>query len=111
MTILDVNGVKSYNKAHIPGARHFGTLKKKGLKQALPDDKATLLVAYCGGPQWSAWKKAAVAAQKLGYTNVKSLIAGISGWKKANAETEKGDVAIPEKGGNKKKKPAAPKAD
>jgi len=32
--------------------------------------------------------KAAVAAKKLGYTNVKHMKAGISGWKAAKAETE-----------------------
>lgn len=51
VTVVDVNGLNSYNKGHIPGALHFRTLKKKGLKAALPKDKAALVVAYCGGPQ------------------------------------------------------------
>ena len=51
VAIIDVNSVKSYNEAHIPGAMHFKTLKKEELKKALPEDKATLVVAYCGGPQ------------------------------------------------------------
>ena len=32
---------------------------------------------------------AAVAAKKLGYTNVKHMKAGISGWKAAKADVEK----------------------
>ncbi|BDS05548.1 hypothetical protein NT6N_05880 [Oceaniferula spumae] len=34
--------------------------------------------------------KAAVAAKKLGYTNIKHMKAGISGWKAAKADVEKG---------------------
>ena len=51
VAIIDANGAAAYNKAHIPGAVHYRTLKKKGLKTALPEDKSALGVAYCGGPQ------------------------------------------------------------
>ena len=37
-----------------------------------------------------AAQKAAKAAEKLGYTNVKHLSAGISGWKDAGKPLEKG---------------------
>ena len=52
-------------------------------------NKKTLIVAYCGGPSCGAYKRGAAAAKKLGYTNVKRLAAGISGWKKAGADLEK----------------------
>ena len=51
VAIIDANGAAAYNKAHIPGAVHYRSLKKKGLKTALPKDKSALVVAYCGGPQ------------------------------------------------------------
>ncbi len=51
VSIIDANGAAAYNKAHIPGALHYRTLKKKGLKTSLPKDKSMLVVAYCGGPQ------------------------------------------------------------
>ena len=51
VSVIDVNGVGSYNKAHVPGAHHFKTLKRKGLKKVLSPDKSALVVAYCGGPQ------------------------------------------------------------
>ncbi len=51
VTVVDVNRHKVYNEGHIPGALHFPTVKKKGLKKALPEDKAALVVAYCSGPQ------------------------------------------------------------
>jgi rhodanese-related sulfurtransferase len=36
-----------------------------------------------------AYKSAATKAEELGYTNVKHLSAGISGWKEAGEKTEK----------------------
>ena len=51
VTVVDVNRPKVYNTGHIPGAVHFPTIKKKGLKTALPEDKAALVVTYCSGPQ------------------------------------------------------------
>lgn len=58
-------------------------------KTAMPKDKHALIVAYCGGPQCQAYQSAAKAAQKLGYTNVKHLTAGISGWHDAGEKMEK----------------------
>lgn len=86
-TVLDVNGSASYQKAHIPGAIDFRANKAE-LAKLLPADKNSLVVAYCGGPTCGAYAAAAKAAKELGYTNVKHLSAGISGWKAANAPTE-----------------------
>ena len=87
VTVIDVNGAGSFKKGHIPTAIHFASTKD--LSKALPEDKKTLIVAYCGGPGCSAYKRGASAAEKLGYPNVKHLSAGISGWKKAGADVEK----------------------
>ena len=76
--VIDVNGSKSYAKGHIPGAIDFSSVKDLSAK--LPKDKNALVVAYCGGPKCMAYKRAAQAAKELGYTNVKHLSAGISGW-------------------------------
>jgi len=88
VVILDANGTESWEKGHIPGAINFDA-KKDDLDDLLPANKDTLIVAYCGGPKCNAYLQAAEAAKKLGYTNVKHLSAGISGWKKAGQETEK----------------------
>lgn len=88
VVILDVNGTDSYRQGHIPGAIDYATSKEK-LASVLPKDKDALVVAYCGGPKCNAYESAAKAAQKLGYTNVKHLTAGISGWKDAGEKTEK----------------------
>jgi rhodanese-related sulfurtransferase len=87
-TVLDANGSESYREGHIPGAIDFDANSSK-LEQVLPADKNALIVAYCGGPQCMAYKAAADKAVALGYTNVKHLSAGISGWKSAGEKIEK----------------------
>ena len=77
--LIDVNGSESYAKGHVPGALDYAAIQAK-LADALPRDKSTLIVAYCGGPKCKAYQAAATAAQKLGYKNVKHMSAGISGW-------------------------------
>ena len=87
VTVIDVNGSKSYEKGHIPGAIDFAS-QKADLAKALPADKDALVVAYCGGPTCGAYAAAAKAAKELGYKNVKHMSAGISGWKAAGMKVE-----------------------
>ena len=89
VTLLDANGTKSWKEGHIPGAIDFKGSKDQ-LANLLPKDKSAPIVAYCGGPQCVAYKAAVKAAEDLGYTNIKHLPAGISGWKKAGEKTESG---------------------
>ena len=79
ITLLDNNGTDSFTKGHLPGAIDYAA-NKDALDKALPSDKASPIVAYCGGPKCGAWKKAAEAATALGYTNVKHFTGGLSGW-------------------------------
>ena len=88
VTVIDVNGAASYARGHVPGAINFAEAKAD-LGSKLPADKSTLIVAYCGGPSCSAYKAAANKASELGYTNVKHLSAGISGWLQSGEATEK----------------------
>jgi rhodanese-related sulfurtransferase len=88
VTVIDVNGEASYAKGRVPGAINFAAAKAD-LASKLPADKSSLIVAYCGGPSCNAYQRAAKAAQELGYTNVKHLSAGISGWLQAGETTEK----------------------
>ena len=88
-TIIDVNGSKSYAAGRIPGAIDFAK-HKDNLAAALPADKDALIVAYCGSPSCGAYARAAEAAVKLGYKNVRHYAGGISGWKEAGEPTEKG---------------------
>ena len=88
VTIIDANGSDSFRDGHIPGAIDFEA-KEKDLAKVLPKDKDALIVAYCGGPQCMAYQAAAKKAVAMGYTNVKHLSAGISGWKSAGEKVEK----------------------
>lgn len=87
VVVIDVNGASSYQKGHIPGAVDFAT-KGEDLAAVLPSNKDALVVAYCGGPSCSAYKRAAQKAADMGYTNVKHLSAGKSGWAKAGETLE-----------------------
>jgi rhodanese-related sulfurtransferase len=86
-TVIDVNGTESWKRGHVPGAIDFASNKGK-LADLLPKDKNALVVAYCGGPKCGAYQAAAKAARELGYTNVKHLKAGISGWKEAGRKID-----------------------
>ena len=87
--IIDVNGNESFKAGHVPGALNF-TAIKDNLAANLPKKKDALIVAYCGSPKCGAYLRAAKAAEKLGYTNIKHMSAGISGWKAAGMKTEPG---------------------
>jgi rhodanese-related sulfurtransferase len=86
--IIDVNGDDSFKAGHVPGALNFAAIKDN-LDRSLPKKKDALIIAYCGNPKCGAYLKAAKAAEKLGYTNIKHMSAGISGWKEAG-KTEPG---------------------
>ncbi|MCZ6674980.1 MAG: rhodanese-like domain-containing protein [Verrucomicrobia bacterium] len=87
VAVIDVNGTKSYANGHIPGAIDFDKVSDD-LKSKLPADKDRLIVAYCANPECPAYKYGADAAKKLGYTNIKHLSAGISGWRAAGKKIE-----------------------
>lgn len=82
VTVIDVNGTKSYAEGHIPGAIDY-TADKADIAAKLPADKGALVVAYCGSEKCGAYAKAAQAAKDLGYTNVKHFAPGLKGWKAA----------------------------
>ena len=88
VTVIDVNGSDSFKEGHVPSAIDFEANADK-LASQLPKEKDALVVAYCGGPSCNAYQRAAKAATALGYTNVKHLSAGISGWKKEGEKLEK----------------------
>jgi rhodanese-related sulfurtransferase len=82
VTLIDVNGSSSYQAGHIPTAKDYAVISAD-FATHLPKDKSALVVAYCGSPKCGAYKRAAEAAAKLGYTNVRHFSGGISGWREA----------------------------
>ncbi len=77
--LIDVREESEWAKGHLPGAVHLGKgIIERDIEQCLPDPAAPI-VLYCGGGFRSAL--AADNLQKMGYTNVLSMDAGIRGWR------------------------------
>lgn len=76
--LIDVREESEWNTSHIPEAIHLsrGVIELK-IEAAVPDLDAPI-VCYCGGGNRSAL--VAESLQKLGYTNVRSLIGGFKAW-------------------------------
>lgn len=88
MVIIDARPKKTkYDKGHIPGAISIPDSRFDKLKAQLPQDKAKLLVFYCGGLKCKLSHKSAAKAMAMGYTNVKVFAAGYPAWKTLVAST------------------------
>jgi rhodanese-related sulfurtransferase len=77
VVLLDVREESEWNKAHAKGAQYLGKgILERDLESRFPE-KETEIIMYCGGGYRSALT--CDAAQKMGYTNVKSLENGYKG--------------------------------
>ena len=75
--LLDVREESEWAKAHAKEAQYLGKgVLERDLETRFPD-KAAEIIMYCGGGYRSALT--CDAAQKMGYTNVKSLAKGYQG--------------------------------
>jgi rhodanese-related sulfurtransferase len=84
--LIDVREDNEWNDEHAKGAVHLGRgIIERDIVGTFPDKKAELIL-YCGGGYRSAL--AADNLQKMGYTNVLSMVGGWTAWKEANAPTE-----------------------
>ena len=80
--LLDVREESEWQNGHAAEAKHLGKgILERDLEKTIPDPK-TEIIMYCGGGYRSALS--ADAAQKMGYTNVVSLIGGYKGMVAAN---------------------------
>ena len=79
---------KKYDKGHLPGAISIPDSQFAKMTDQLPQDKAKMLVFYCGGFHCPLSHKSAKKAIELGYTNVNVFAAGYPAWKKAYGGTE-----------------------
>jgi rhodanese-related sulfurtransferase len=82
---VDVREADEWSEGRIPGARHFprGFLEVRAdlehpKRDAWLADRGRKLVLYCGGGNRSAL--AARALHEMGFTDVRSLAEGFSGW-------------------------------
>ena len=80
--LLDVREDDEWRKNHAVQAAHLGKgILERDIEQMFPE-KNREIIMYCGGGFRSALT--AEVAQKMGYTNVASLIGGYKGLVKAN---------------------------
>jgi rhodanese-related sulfurtransferase len=89
VTVFDVNSRQSWMTAHVPGALNLDPGEYSDT--ALPADKQSSLVFYCSNPLCRKAPNAARRAKNMGYSNVKVMSAGISGWLSAKLPVEAGD--------------------
>ena len=89
VTVIDVNSRKSWIKARVPGALNLDPAEYHD--NDLPPDKESSLVFYCSNPLCRKAPNAARRAKKMGYSNVKVMSAGISGWLATKLPTEGGE--------------------
>lgn len=85
--IFDLNAPASWLKARVPGAVN---LAPDFAASALPAALDSGLVFYCSNPLCTKAPKAARRARQLGYTNVRVMSAGISGWLDAHLPVASG---------------------
>jgi len=85
-TLIDVREDNEWDAGHAAGAEHIGRgVIERDIVHKHPD-KAEEIILYCGGGYRSAL--AADNLQKMGYTNILSMIGGWTAWKEAGAPTE-----------------------
>ena len=83
---LDVREDHEFSKDHAEGARHLGKgIIERDVETLIPNKQETILL-YCGGGYRSVL--AADALQRMGYTNVRSMDGGITGWREAGYPME-----------------------
>ena len=82
LNIIDVREKDEWEKGVIPSAIHLSKgIIERDIEKTIPD-KDAFIVLYCGGGYRSAL--AADNLQKMGYTNIHSLVGGYSDWCKYN---------------------------
>jgi rhodanese-related sulfurtransferase len=83
---LDVREDREFSKDHAKGARHLGKgIIERDVETLIPN-KGEAILLYCGGGYRSVL--AADALQHMGYTNVRSMDGGITGWREAGYPME-----------------------
>ena len=84
--LIDVREDNEWEAAHAAGAMHLGKgIIERDIETTVPD-KNTELILYCGGGYRSALVTDVL--QRMGYTNVFSMVGGWRAWKESGAGVE-----------------------
>ncbi len=88
--VFDANNTETRQKEGIiPGAKLLSSASAYDVAKEIAAPKTQEVVFYCGGPKCMASHEAASRAVKAGYSNVKVMADGITGWKKAGQPVAK----------------------
>jgi len=71
---------RKFNPGHIMGSINIPDDKFEQMKDQLPQDKSTLLIFYCEGPECVLSHSSARKAEALGYANIKVYTNGYPEW-------------------------------
>lgn len=85
--IMDARPRKKFMKETIPGSISMYDKDLDKLAGRFPVDKATPIIAFCGGYECNKSNIVAIRLMEQGYSNVSVFAAGLPGWKKANLAT------------------------
>ena len=88
VTAIDVNARACWLRAHVPGALTLDHANYQACD--LPTSLDSAIVFYCSNPLCRKAPLAARRAKGFGYTDVRVMSAGISGWMAAKLPTESG---------------------
>jgi rhodanese-related sulfurtransferase len=85
--LIDVREESEWAAGHARGARHLGKgVIERDIEKQIPDKNAEIIL-YCGGGFRSALS--ADALQRMGYTNVSSIVGGWRAWQESGGSVEK----------------------
>lgn len=87
--IVDVNSRQSWINAHVPGALNLDPFGYSN--SDLPADETSSIVFYCSNRLCRKAPNAALRATKMGYSDVKVMSAGITGWMAMKLPTDSGE--------------------
>ena len=76
--IIDANSTETFQRGHLPTAVSLKDEKK--LIEQLPFNKTYPIIVYCGGPQCTAWHRAADFAAARDFINVRHYKGGLKDW-------------------------------
>jgi rhodanese-related sulfurtransferase len=86
VSVFDVNSVQSWNAEHVPGATRLDPTEYS--EKDLPSDRNAAVVFYCSNFLCRKAPNAARRATQMGYTDVRVMSSGISGWLSAGLPTD-----------------------
>lgn len=86
VTVVDVNSPQRWQAGHVPGALNLDP--HTYASGDLPPEQGAGLVFYCSNPLCRKAPQAARRARTMGYTNVRVMSAGITGWVAAGFPVE-----------------------